>query len=367
MAQGFINGFAMGSQLGESIFGGMNKARLLKYQNDMELERQKGLERFKSDLTEDKENRILENNRKALELLFPNKPPVNGTGLSNGLMDLGIRHSPAMEGEYMQAVPKEGGGFSFTPSGEKFSMPETNRTTYIAPMGLKPEGQQQLAERADFARNAIGNNPTAFSAESMDRMNKISRAGSLSQDMNLINPEYQGQGLSEKDAFIQNYLKTYGGSYLTEKGGLIKALKEANKEYLDYKENSFKEIKNPLEIEKLQNDIGFQKKHREYVLEKDRLMNEYLTETNPLKKQELESRIKALDIKNSYAPSLFQSTLDNGVSYRNNVNFNQQPTVSSTTTDSTTGEKRTVTRKEGQSAPTPVIPPYKPLPPPKRK
>jgi hypothetical protein len=209
-----------------------------------------------------------------------------------------------------------------------------------------------------------------MSPDSVDKTNKVIQANSLAQGLNVMgnNPQAQPEG-SGKQAYIQDWLRTNGAVYLTQKGGVAAALKAANDDYYKDQTNSYNQKKQPLELEKLTNDIEFNKKHREYTLKRDKLLTELETEINPLKIKQIESQIKNLDIRNQYQPLMFQNTLDSGRAYRENVNA---PTFSqsSSTIDPTTGETvtNTVRTKGAPSSPQKkiVIPPYKPGVPPKR-
>jgi hypothetical protein len=323
MSQGILQGLQIGSQLGENMFGPRQRRQLLQLQQEAEFERQKQLAQFNSDLAENKENRLYDRNAKILEQMMGNstQQPAKQGLAESALMDLGVRGAPAAQGEYLTPIPKEGGGFSFAPSGKKFNNPAANRSTYIAPQSLGLSGKQQLAEGAGNAQDARVNYSSAMSPDSVDKTNKVIQANSLAQGLNVMgnNPQTQPEG-SGKQAYIQDWLRTNGAVYLTQKGGVAAALKAANDDYYKDQTNSYNQKKQPLELEKLTNDIEFNKKHREYTLKRDKLLTELEKEINPLKIKQIESQIKNLDIRNQYQPLMFQNTLDNGSVYRENVN-----------------------------------------------
>jgi hypothetical protein len=323
MSQGILQGLQIGSQLGENMFGPRQKRQLWELQQEAEFERQKQLAQFNSDLAENKENRLYDRNAKILEQMMGNSTQQPAKqGLAEGaLMDLGVRGAPAAQGEYLTPTPKEGGGFSFAPSGEKFNNPAANRSTYIAPQSLGLSGKQQLAEGAGNAQDARVNYSSAMSPDSVDKTNKVIQANSLAQGLNVMgnNPQAQPEG-SDRQAHKREYIKAYGPAFLNQKGGVAALLKAENDDWYKSQQDGYNQKKQPLELEKLTNDIEFNKKHREYTLKRDKLLTELETEINPLKIKQIESQIKNLDIRNQYQPLMFQNTLDSGRAYRENVN-----------------------------------------------
>jgi hypothetical protein len=350
MSQGILQGLQIGSQLGENMFGPRQRRQLLQLQQEAEFERQKQLAQFNSDLAENKENRLYDRNAKILEQMMGNSTQQPAKqGLAEGaLMDLGVRGAPAAQGEYLTPIPKEGGGFSFAPSGEKFNNPAANRSSYIAPQSLGLLGKQQLTERAGLAQDAITNNSDLMSPASVDKSNKVIQANSLSQGLNVMGNSPQGEPQApDRQAHKREYIKAYGPAFLNQKGGVAALLKAENDDWYKSQQDSYNQKKQPLELEKLTNDIEFNKRHREYTLKRDKLLTELEKEINPLKIKQIESQIKNLDIRNQYQALMFQNTLDNGSAYRENVNA---PTFSQSTStiDPTTGAKITnTTRTKG--------------------
>lgn len=336
MTQGILQGLSIGSQLGENIFGPLQKRRLLQLQQDAELARQKELAQFNQGLAQDEEGRKAGLTLKAIQ------------SLQGQYDDLGTeyRNSLSSPGEIIPVGQQTASGFTpyslvnpsqnnkFKSLNEGIRDEKVSQLMAVAPDSNPLEVKNLVEKRLPIKdkRPGLSNLPMPYIPKTEEEVQGLIASGAIGNVMkdaqDFLPAIKAGLALPKNQQEI--YFAQLGAG---SKNPYAAINQQALNPYRIANINSQIENRN-IDNTREDNKFAFQQARQAYI--------EKITDR---KLSEVERHNAAADAISSGHLSLQEA----------NALYNQQPTYSETTINPVTGNKQTVTSKGNKPSQKPVI------------